>query len=163
MLARPFPHGRAMSKRRDTDTPDLFRDYTPPTVVDRYDHERVRAATVPMRVARAVSEALKNSGRSRDIIARLMSDWLGETVQPSMLDAYASAARDKHNIPAHRLIALAAVTKDARLINALLADTGLIAVDEKYEALIRREMAKEARDRLDREIAAADATWKAGR
>lgn len=152
-----------MARRRDTNTPDLFRDFTPPPVVARYDADRVRAATMTMRVARAVSEALKTSGRSRDVIAHLMSEWLGETVQPSMLDAYASAAREKHNIPAHRLIALAAVTQDARLINALLTDTGLIAVDAKYEALIRREMAKEARDRLDREIAAADATWKAGR
>lgn len=152
-----------MSKRRDTSTPDLFRDFTPPPVVARYDAERVRAATMTMRLARAVSEALKNSGRARNIVAHLMSEWLGESVSEAMLGQYASPANDKHNIPAHRLIALAAVTKDARLINALLADTGLIAVDEKYEALIRREMAKEARDRLDREIAAADATWKAGR
>ena len=152
-----------MTRRRDSSTPDLFRDFTPPPVVARYEAERVRAATMSMRLARAVSEALRNCGRSRDVIAHLMSEWLGEPVSAAMLDAYASAARDKHNIPAHRLIALAAVTRDARLINALLADTGLIAVDEKYEALIRREMAKEARERLDREIAAADATWRAGR
>lgn len=152
-----------MSRRRDPATPDLFRDFAPPPVVARYEAERVRAATMSMRLARAVSEALRGCGRSRAVIAHLMSEWLGEPVSEAMLNAYSSGARDKHNIPAHRLIALAAVTRDARLINALLADTGLIAVDEKYEALIRREMAKEARERLDREIAAADATWRAGR
>jgi hypothetical protein len=149
--------------RRDSQTPDLFRDFTPPPVVDRYEIDRVRAATTSMRVARAVSEALKGCGRSRDVVAGLMSEYLGEPVPVSMLEAYASAARDKHNIPAHRLIALAVVTRDARLVNALLAETSLIAVDEKYEALIRREMAKEARDRIEREIAAADAQWRAGR
>jgi hypothetical protein len=80
-----------------------------------------------------------------------------------MLNQYTSPANDKHNIPAHRLIALAVVTNDARLLNALVAEADLICVGAKYEALIRREMAKEAKDRLDREITAADAQWRAGR
>ena len=92
-----------------------------------------------------------------------MSDFLGEAVPVSMIEAYASQAKDTHNILAVRLIALAAVTHDERLINALLSEIGLIAVPRRYEALIRRETAREARDRLDREIAAADAAWRAGR
>lgn len=150
-----------MSRKRDTKTPDLFRDYVVPDVVARYEPERVRAATITMRVARAISEALKNDGRSRADIAREMSTYLGDTVTEAMINQYASPSNDKHNIPAHRLLALLAVTKDARLINTVLDGTGLVAVHEKYEALIRREMAKEARERLDREIAAADAHWRA--
>jgi hypothetical protein len=153
----------ARNRKRATAHPDLFRDYAAPTVVERYEPERMRAATITMRVARAVSEALKNDGRPRAAIAGEMSAYLGDTVTEHMLDQYASPSNDKHNIPAHRLLALLVVTGDARLINAVLADTGLVAVAEKYEVLIRRELAKEARDRLDREIAATDAQWRAGR
>jgi hypothetical protein len=91
-----------------------------------------------------------------------MSAYLGETVSKNVLDAYASEARDSHNMPVHRLIALAVVTADFRLLNAIVEPAGAIAVDTRYEALIRREEAKELRERLDREIAAAEAAWKAG-
>lgn len=152
-----------MTRRRDASTPDLFRDFTPPPVVERYSIERVRAARASARIAQAVREAIKESGFSRDIIALRMSEQLGETVTGCMLDQYTSTANERHNIPAHRLIALLAVTGDLRLINAALHDTGFVAIDARYEPLIRREMAKEARDRLDREINAADAQWRAGR
>ena len=45
----------------------------------------------------------------------------------------------------------------------MLTDTDMIAVPAKYEALIRREVAKDVRDRLDREICAADTEWRARR
>ncbi len=150
-------------KRRDPGTIDLFREFEPKPVVPRFAPERVRAANCAARVARAVAEAVKDSGYSHDVIAHRMSEYLGESISRDMLYAWSSPAKEKHSIPTHRLVALAVVTGDARLINALLADTGMIAVDARYEALIRREMAKDARDKLDREIAAADAEWRAGR
>jgi hypothetical protein len=149
-----------MTRRRDPETPDLFRDFTPAPVVMRFSPERVRAARASARISRAVAEAIKQSRRSRGQIALAMSAYLGEDVSAAMLDQYTSTANDKNNIPAHRLIALLAVTGDARVINAALHDTSLVAVDAKFEPLIRREMAKEARDRLDREISAADAQWR---
>lgn len=152
-----------MKRPRDIHTADLFRDYQPPKVVERFAPERVRAVRVSARIKRAVAEAIKDSKHGRDSIAHLMSEQLGERITNDMLNQYTSTANEAHNIPAHRLIALYSVTGDVRLINALLADSDLIAVDAKYEALIFREMAKETRDRLDREIAAADAQWKAGR
>ena len=152
-----------MKARRDSVTPDLFRDYEPRPVVVRYAPERVRAATCAARVARAVAEALKECGLSRDVAAQKMSDFLGETVTTNMLAQYSAPSNSSHNIPAHRLVALLQVTGDLRLINALLADTDCIAVDSKYEALIVREMAKEAIDRLNKEVAASDARWRARR
>jgi hypothetical protein len=150
-------------RRRDTATPDLFSDYLPKPVVERFAPERVRAARCSARIKQAVKEALKDAGRTREAIAASMSDYLGEPVSPNMLDQYTSGANENSNISAHRLVALYVVTGDIRLINALLADTDTIAVAGRYEALIRREMAKEARARLDREINAADAQWRAGR
>lgn len=151
-----------MSRRRDINTPDLFKDYTPPSVVERFSPERVRAVRTSARIKRAVAEAIKESKHGRDAIAHLMSEQLGERVTPDMLDQYTSTANEKNNISAHRLVALFSVTRDVRLINALLEDTDVVAVDAKYEPLIRREIMKEARDRLDREVGAADAEWKAG-
>jgi hypothetical protein len=147
--------------RRDTSTLDLFKDYDPPSVVTRYDPARVKAHSLAMRIARAVAETMKDSRRSREQLAREVSDFLGETVTAAMLEAYASTARDKHNMPAHRLVALAIVTGDGRLLQALAGEAGFIVVPDKYESLLKRELAAEARDRLERERAAADAEWRA--
>ncbi len=152
-----------MSRRRDPHTADLFGAASAPSVVPRFEAERIKAVGLQARVARAVSETLKDCEQSRNAIAEQMSAFLGDRVPLSMLDAYASLAKDAHNIPAHRLIALVAVAGDARLLNALLADTGFIAIESKYEALIRREMAREARAEIDKAIATADAEWKAQR
>lgn len=150
-------------RSRDSATLDLFRDYTPPAVVERFDPDRVRGASLGVRLARAVAEALLDCGLSREEVAGRLSDYLSEDVTKAMLDAYASPARETHNIPAHRLVALAVVTGDGRLLNALLGEAGYIAVAARYEALIRREQARELREKLDREIEAADAQWRAGR
>jgi hypothetical protein len=149
-----------MTRRRDVATPDLFQAFVPAPVVERFSAERVRAASCSARIARAVAEAIKQSHKSRADVANEMSVCLGEEISVAMLDQYTSTANEKNNIPAHRLVALLAVTGDVRVINAALQDTTFVAVDAKFEPLIRREMAKEARDRLDREIAAADAQWK---
>ena len=152
-----------MKRRRDPHTSDLFRDYTPAPVVERFAPERVRAVRMSARIKRAVAEAIKDCSHSRDSVAHLMSEQLGERITTAQLDQYTSTANENSNISAHRLIALFSVTRDVRLINALLEDSGFIAVDAKYEALIRREMAKEALEKLQREVNAADAQWKAGR
>jgi hypothetical protein len=151
--------------RRDPLTLDLFASLEPKPVVERFDEPQVRASTLAERMARAVSTALKEFDADRALVATEMSAYLGgETVSKAMLDQYASQTNSAtHAIPAHRLIALAIVTGDARLINALLADTGLVAVNAKYEPLIRREMTREAIEKLQRQAHASDAEWKATR
>lgn len=143
--------------------PDLFRDFTPAPVVERFSADQVRASACAARIKQAISRAIKESSLSREEIAKRMSTDLDESISASMIDQYTSEANERHNIPAYRLVSLFVVTGDVRVINAMLADTGVVAVADKYEALIRREMAKEARDRLDREINSADAQWRAGR
>lgn len=152
-----------MTRARDTRTLDLFRDIEPAAVVERYDEAQVRAATLPARIARAVATTLKDYDGDRSSLAAEMTSCLCERVTENMLNQYASQANAQHAIPAHRLIALAIVASDARLINALLADTGLIAVLSKYEPLIAREMQLEAIEKLQRKVAANDAQWKASR
>lgn len=149
-----------MSRRRDTATSDLFKDYVPAPVVERFAPERVRAVSSAARIKRAIAEAIKQSRYGRDAIAILMSEATGENITAATLDQYTSTANEKHNIPAHRLVALFQATGDVRLINAMLEGSDAVAVPAKYEALIRREMAKEAVDRLQQEVHAADAEWR---
>lgn len=148
--------------RRDDLTLDLL-SYRPKQPVERYDEPQVRAATLAARVSKAVSAALKADGRSRAEIASAMADYLGEAVSEHILNRYAAESASEHAISASRLIALAVVTGDLRLLNAICEPAGAVAVDQRYEALIRRERAKEMREQLDRDIAQADAEWKSGR
>jgi hypothetical protein len=154
-----MPRGRV----KQGHTLDLFKDYQPQPVVDRFADEEVRAFSLRGRMSKAVAKTLEDSGMQRDEVAQAMSELLGEKITDSTLDAYASQAREQHTITAVRLAALAKVTGDSRALNTLLAEFGLIAVPAKYEALLRREAAREARERFEREEQAADAEWRAKR
>lgn len=150
-----------MARRKDTSTIDLFREYEPQPVVPRFPEESVRAWTPARRLSRAIAMTLDGAG-PREKIAEELSHQVGERVSKAMLDAYASPEKP-HAISALRLAGLTAITGDARALNALLADVGLIVVDAKYEALLRRERARELREHAEREEQAADAEWKARR
>lgn len=152
-----------MARRRDSLTADLFRDYKPEPVVERFDADEVQAWSLEGRLSKAVALTMDESGISRADIAAAMSGALKATVSKAMLDGYASQAREQHSISAVRLAALIEVTGDARALNVLLESSGLIVVPEKYEALLRREKARELKDRAEREEQAADAQWKAQR
>lgn len=150
-------------RRRDTQTPDLFRDYQPPAVVERFEAENVQAWSLAGRLSKAVALTMEESDIPRAEIAAAMSEILKTAVSKAMLDAYASQAREQHSISAVRLAALVAVTNDLRALNTLLEDAGLIVIPKKYEALLRREKAREIKERAEREEQAADAEWKAGK
>jgi hypothetical protein len=145
---------------RDKDTADLM----PAPVVRRFDPERVRAPKLSNRIAQAISEAIRDSGRSREQIAADMSAYLDERVTVGTLYQYSSEANERNNIPAHRLMALVKATGDARVLNALIEDIGLIAVERRFEPLLRREVAKEKLAAvLRREIEDANAQWEASK
>lgn len=150
-------------RRRDAGTIDLFRDLTPPPVVERYPEESVRAYDVAGRLSKAVAQTLADCGMSRAEVAKAMADLLNdETMSKAMLDNFASQAKD-HVISALRLVGLVAVTADPRALNMLLEPAGMVVVPAKYEPLIRREVAKDHLTALQREIDAADAAWRAGK
>lgn len=152
-----------MKRRRDSGTLDLFATLDQAPGVQRFEAERVRGATINARIAKAVAAVLKDCGRSRDVVAAEMAAYLGEPVSRASLEAFASEAKEGHTISAPRLVAPFVVTGDLRLLNAVLADTGAVAVEERYEALIRRERYAELEERAGRERQAADAAWRARR
>ncbi|MGO8313465.1 hypothetical protein ACC827_24610 [Rhizobium ruizarguesonis] len=152
-----------MSRKRDTFTVDLFRDYQPAPVVDRFDHEEVKAYSLAGKLSKAVALTMEESGLTRDELATAVSDVTKSPVSKAMLDAYASQAREQHSISAVRLAALITITEDPRALNVLLEDAGFIVIPKKYEALLKRERARELREQLEREERAADAEWRAKR
>ena len=148
---------------RDEITLDLFREVEPTAIVERFADEVVRADTLAGKVSRAVKATLDAFGRSREDVARSISDFLGDECSRAMLDKYASQGAAEHTISAVRLAALVSVTGDPRPLNALLESLGLIVVPKRYEWLIRRERANELKKLAEREAAAADAQWRAQR
>jgi len=149
--------------RRDTSTLDLYRDYEPEAVVERFEAETTRAFSRNGQLSKAVALTLTSSSMSRDEIVAAMSEFLGEDVSKATVDKYASPAAENHSIPALRLLALVAVTKDVRVLNTMLDELGLIVVPKRYEALLRREQARIAKEKFEREEQAADAEWRTRR
>lgn len=96
-------------------------------------------------VAAAVAIALKEDTRSRFEIAGAVSALLDDEVSKAMLDAYASEAREAHNISAARLLALTAVTERFDLLDALLRRIGaaLLVGDELRTARLGHLKAQE--------------------
>ncbi|MFN3319980.1 MAG: hypothetical protein ACK43M_14620 [Allorhizobium sp.] len=152
-----------MARQRDTFSLDLFRDYQPEPVVERFADDQVKAWSMAGRLSKAIALSIEESGMTRDDIASAMSDITKTTVSKAVLDAYTSQAKENNQISAVRLAALVAITGDARPLNVLLEEAGLIVIPRKYEALLKRERARELRELLEREEKSADAEWRAKR
>lgn len=124
--------------------------WTPPQAELAFDETRIRSATLDARIARAVSVALGECGKSRAAVAREMSAYLGEPVSPAMLDAYASVARDQHRIGVGRYVALVHATGDRRLLQLLAGRFGWAVIEARHLPLIEVALLREQEDELRR-------------
>lgn len=79
---------------------------------------------IERQVASAVAQILKDDTRTRYEVAGGLSALLDDDVSKLMLDAYASEAREGHNISAGRFIALIAESGRYDILGALLAKIG---------------------------------------
>ncbi len=148
-----------MARLGDTTTLDLF-SWEPPALVKRFAPEITRGASMRSLVARAVSAAMKEADRSRAEIAAQMTDMLGEDITENMLNAYASEAREEHTIPYFRLIALAVVTNDPRLLQIGAEAIGHAVIEVRYLPWVEVGQLADKKDEIDR---AFDATRRAAR
>ena len=142
-----------MVKRRDTQTLDLFRDYEPPE--RQLDPEITKGGTLDIKIARALSHAMHESGLSRTVIAEKMSEYLGgKNVTENMLDQYASPARKDHKITVERFIALVDVTGCHELLGFVAGFSDHIVVPARYGEIIHLWETEEAMARLENRRAA---------
>ena len=110
-----------MKKRRSfLDSSQLGFTFDPPAPA----RGEADLAGLDRMVAAGVALALKEDLRSREEIAGAMSALLGEEVTRWMLDAYASEAREAHNISMGRFLALIAVTERFDILDAKLRRIG---------------------------------------
>lgn len=137
-----------MTKRRVSIDPrqiDLFTAARPVTGDASF-------AGIEAFVSGEVGRMLKDDTRSREEIAGAMTALIADDVSRFMLDAYASPAREAHNISFGRALALMAVTEHRALIEeAVHRLGGRILWGEEIHAA-RLGHLQTQRDRLDQEI-----------
>jgi hypothetical protein len=155
-----------MAARRDDQTLSLL-DWESPAVVQRFAPERVRAVSLAARIAHGVSETLRDCELSREEIVAEMGAFLGVDVSINMLNAYASEAREDHQISLLRLVALVNVTRDARLLQLIAEEIGYFVAEDRYLPWVevgmdadKREQARELAAKTERDF---DATLRLAR
>lgn len=146
--------------RADTKTLDLFGSQPKTPKLPAYPHEAIRAATLGGVVSRAVSTTLldvrdrEDNPKDREEIAAIMTAYLGEDVPLSMLNGYASQAREAHNIPVIRAMALMHATGDYRLLVLMAQEFNLAVVPKRYENAVREAILAEKIEEMDGELKA---------
>lgn len=145
--------------RGDKRTMDLLT-WEPPELVRQFEPDRVRAASLRAAVAKAVAAALKDCDKDRDAVALSMSEYLGEPVAKSALDAYASEAREDHVVNVVRLMALIHATGDVRLLQMLAEPFGMAVIPKRFLAAAEEAMWAEQEERAAQNRQAARRRWK---
>jgi hypothetical protein len=104
-------------------------------------------AALERQVCAAVGKILKEDPRSRFEIAAALSTLADEEVSKAMLDAYASEAREGHNISVARFLGLIAATERYDVLDSLLTKIGA-------RCLVGAEVLTAELGSIDREMAA---------
>lgn len=127
--------------------------WTPPETVARFEDRVVRAATIAGQISHAVAAALRDAdarGLAREDVARRMGAYLGERVSVTMLNGYASEAREQNVITVPRLLALVHVTGDRRMLHLLAEPFGWAVIEAKFLPMIELAAVREREDDLRR-------------
>ncbi|MFN4017127.1 MAG: DNA transposition protein [Reyranella sp.] len=151
-----------MTRRsRDPYTADLLSWRAPEPVV-KFEAAQVRAASLDQRLCKAMALALKDCRMDRGIVAERMSEFLGEKVSLSMLNAYVSPGRPTHVISVVRFAALVHVTQDRRLLELLAELFGWSVVDERYADAIAEVELAEKKEEIERQLQATRLKRRSG-
>lgn len=111
-------------RRKDThpDQADLFHE---PVYPVRLPKTGMDASTMRSKVARAMSEALRECPHDRFEVAKRMAQELGKpTFSKAMLDSYTAESKETHNISFVMLVAFIRATGCSWLWDYLLRDEG---------------------------------------
>ncbi|PHS62102.1 MAG: DNA transposition protein [Alcanivorax sp.] len=109
----------------------------------RFEDQSVRAASYGAKLSLAVSQTLRDTAAreklplTRKQVAKRMTAYLGEEVGVNILNAYASQARDAHNISVLRMMALMHATSDFRLMTLIAELFDMTVMPREYENAAR--------------------------
>lgn len=149
-----------MVTRRDMKTPDLFK-WEPPTVNAAFPKACIRGADIAAQICQAMKIALSESNLSREVIAAKMTDYLGEEVSHTILDAYVSQAKEHHNISLTRYAALVHATGDMRLLSLIPKLFNYAVIPEKYMGAVNEAITTDKIETLKKQNVANRRMWKA--
>ena len=129
-------------------------DWNPPEAVMAFDPFLLRANSWSGRFSRAISISLDSCGQTRQEVADAMSSHMGKAMSLNVLNAYASTARDSHEISVSRFDALLSATRDRRLLEFFAEGFGWSVIDRRYLPAIelaalsehKREVARRERE-----------------
>ena len=122
----------ARRRRPQTDQMNLL-DWRPADPTATFPAERLKASTLARSISKGVSETLSRCGRSREDVARAMTEYLdGETISKGVLDGYAAESRADLIINLVRLDALLAVTRDSTILEMIARRHGWMVVERRY-------------------------------
>ena len=107
-----------------------------------------KCQTTIARVASPFTQSASGNFRAKPVIAKAMTEFLGEPVSKNMLDAYASQARTEHTISVPRFIALIHATHDRRLLELLAEMFGWAVIPREMLPLIRVAAIREREEEL---------------
>jgi len=133
-----------------------------PETVAAFDPQLIRANSYSGRLSRAISVSLDSCGYSRAEIAARMSDILGRKISLNILNAYASVARDTHEISVTRFNALVGATRDRRLVEFVAADHDWTVIDRRYLPMIELAAVAEHKRELSRKERVLRGTVRGG-
>lgn len=116
-------------------------------------------AGLEQRISAMVGAILNSDERRRPVIAAEMAELLGEDISVSMLDAYASPAREGHKVIMSRCLALVAVTDRHDLLDPIMREIGaaLLVGEELHTARLGHIDRKIAQLKAERQQLAAAA------
>ncbi|KXV47098.1 hypothetical protein AD945_10850 [Gluconobacter albidus] len=137
--------------------------WAPPETVAAFDPQLIRANSYGGRLSRAISVSLDGCGYSRAEIAARMSEQLGRKISLNILNAYASVARETHEISVSRFDALVGATGDRRLLEFVAADHGFSVIDRRYLPMIELAAVGEHKRELARKERAIRGAVRGGR
>ncbi|KXV00257.1 hypothetical protein AD929_11490 [Gluconobacter potus] len=137
--------------------------WAPPETVAAFNPQLIRANSYGGRLSRAISVSLDGCGYSRAEIAARMSEHLGRKISLNILNAYASVARETHEISVSRFDALVSATGDRRLLEFVAADHGFSVIDRRYLPMIELAAVQEHRRDLARKERAIRGAVRGGR
>jgi len=128
----------------------------------RAPNKLTKALDFNRRISMAMSEAIRECGKSREAICAEMTDLLGyddgKEMTVAQLNAYTSCARETHTISLVRFVAFARVTGCTWLYDVMLHDEGLTILEGEEAYLARASLLRKQAQEL---LAAADVALSA--
>lgn len=145
--------------RGDRKTLDLLV-WVPPTIAKSFDSDRVRGHDDRTRMARALAEAIRDSGKSRDAIHDTMVRYLDRDFGRHRLDRWTAPSTGADEPGLTKLIAFLHAVPDIRVVNALLQGTPFAAIPRQYLPAIEAEIVDDQIETLKHRKRAARRKWK---